>query len=73
MEIREEGQAMSEVTRRLQAKFPDARPDVVDAVVQALHHEFDGDPIRDFVPVLVEREAVARLTLSTDPRSHAPV
>jgi len=64
---------MSEVARRLQERFPDARPDVVDALVQDLHHEFDGDPIRDFLPVLVEREAVARLTLSTDPRSHAPV
>jgi hypothetical protein len=73
MEIREEGQAMSEVTRRLLARFPDARPEVVDALVNDLHHEFDGDPIRDFLPVLVEREAVARLTLSADPRSHAPV
>jgi hypothetical protein len=73
MEIREEGQAMAEVTRRLLAKFPEARPEIVDALVNDLHHEFDGDPIRDFLPVLVEREAVARLTLSADPRSHAPV
>jgi hypothetical protein len=27
----------------------------------------------DFVPVLVEREAVALLTPSTDPSSHVPV
>ena len=64
---------MAEVSRRLQAKFPDARPDVVDAMVAALHHEFDGDPIRDFVPVLVEREAVARLVPQRNPRSQAPV
>ena len=52
---------MSEVTRRLLARFPDARPEVVDALVNDLHHEFDGDPIRDFIPVLVERQAVERL------------
>ena len=73
METREEAHAISEVTRRLQEKFPDARPDVIDAMVRDLHHEFDGDPIRDFVPVLVEREAVTRLAPQRDRRSQAPV
>ena len=73
METREEAHAISEVTRRLQEKFPDARPDVINAMVRDLHHEFDGDPIRDFVPVLVEREAVTRLAPQRAERSQAPV
>ena len=72
METREEGQAITEVTRRLQERFPDARPEVIDAMVRDLHHQFDGDPIRDFVPVLVEREAVSRLAPQRDRRSQAP-
>jgi hypothetical protein len=52
---------MTEVSRRLRAKFPDTRAEVIDATVAELHREFDGDPIRDFVPVLVERQAVERL------------
>jgi hypothetical protein len=27
-----------------------------------VHHQFDGRPIRDFIPVLVEREVVDHLS-----------
>lgn len=65
---------MSEVNRRLRAKFPDAEPEIIDALVTELHREFDGDPIRDFVPVLVERQATDRLASSTHHRRrHARV
>lgn len=30
-------------------------------VVHEAHHELDGNPIRDFIPVLVEHEARERL------------
>lgn len=32
-----------------------------EMVVDNIHHHFDGHPVRDFIPVFVEREVVARL------------
>jgi hypothetical protein len=34
--------------------------------VRSSHAEFDGRPVRDFVPVLVERAASKRLTVLGD-------
>ena len=53
----DEVKAVSEVTQRLAVSFPDV--DVVD-VEHAVHRSYEaftGKPIRDFVPVLVERMA----------------
>ncbi len=71
MENHEELRAISEVSRRLQEKFPHVRPESVDAVVATVHQQYDGRPIRDFVPVLVERDAAARLASPVHARSHA--
>lgn len=62
MDARDEGPAIAEVARRLRARFPGAGPAVIEAMVSDLHRTFDGTPIRDFVPVLVEREAMDRLS-----------
>lgn len=62
MEARGEGPAISEVKKRLRARFPAAEPEVIDLLITRLHHQFDGRPIRDFVPVLVERQAADHLT-----------
>ena len=43
---------------RLRGRFPDAPPESIKKVVDEVHHQFDGRPIRDFIPVLVEREVV---------------
>jgi hypothetical protein len=51
----EETRALSQVTERMQTRFPDARADAVRFLVTYVHHQYDGRPIRDFVPVLVER------------------
>lgn len=48
---------IAEVARRLATRFPDAPPDRVRAAVEQAHRRFDGAPIRDFVPVFVERSA----------------
>ena len=53
----EEGQAVTLVAQRLQTRFPDLDSDTINRVVESAHHVYDGRPIRDFVPVLVEREA----------------
>lgn len=57
----DEDRAVTEVCERLAASFPDVAPAVVRDTVRAFHAEFVGRPIRDFVPVLVERMARSRL------------
>jgi hypothetical protein len=61
MEHAEELQAVLEVRDRLQDRFSHVRPAEVARTVDEAYHEFDGNPIRDFVPVLVERVAAERL------------
>ena len=56
MQTAEEIRTLSEVTERIQSRFPDTPPDHVRHLVTYVHHLYDGRPIRDFVPVLVERE-----------------
>jgi hypothetical protein len=50
--------AMDELADRLRGRFPNARPENIKREVNRVHHQFDGNPIRDFIPVLVEREVV---------------
>jgi hypothetical protein len=53
-----ERQALDQVTDRLSESFADRfSPAQVDEKVSNIHHRFDGRPIREFVPVLVERIA----------------
>jgi hypothetical protein len=53
-----ERHALDQVTDRLSRSFGDRySPSQVDRTVHAIHHRFDGRPIREFVPVLVERIA----------------
>jgi hypothetical protein len=43
-------------------RFPDLPPGVVDAAVARFHREYDGRPIREFVPLLVERQVREHLS-----------
>lgn len=56
----DEDQAIAHVQDRLIERYPDVGPDVVRDAVQDVHHHFDG-PVRNYVPILVEREASSRL------------
>jgi hypothetical protein len=60
-----EAREIDEVVERLQDRFPDTSEDRIRAVVTDARHEFEGRPIRDFVPVFVERLARAALTAQT--------
>ena len=53
----DEVRAVAEVVHRLSASFPDVNVVDVEHVVHQSHELFTGNPIRDFVPVLVERMA----------------
>jgi hypothetical protein len=64
-----EDQAVSQVIDRLAKKFPDRPRSVIENVVGSERHLLDGKPIRDYVPVLIEHGAKARLRGSA---GHAP-
>ena len=57
----DEARAMGQVAERVLARFPDAEPEQISMIVEQAHHEYDGRPIREFVPVLVEREVIDTL------------
>ncbi|MDT5218229.1 MAG: hypothetical protein QOF15_334 [Mycobacterium sp.] len=50
------------IERRLIQQFPDVVPDHVDAVVRQEHARFEASPIRDFIPLLVEKRVRQQLT-----------
>ena len=58
----DEVRAVTEVTRRLTGLFPEVEAAVVEHVVYRSYERFAGSPIRDFVPVLVERLARGALS-----------
>jgi hypothetical protein len=49
--------AIEQVVGRLQASYPAVPADTVKTVVHHHHARFDGRPIRDYVPLFVERES----------------
>jgi len=48
---------LNEVVERLLQRYPDLQEQHVRSVVTKAHEKFAGNPIRDFVPVFVERSA----------------
>lgn len=64
MATTDEARALGQVTERIRARFPSAPPADIQSVVERVHHQYDGRPIREFVPVLVEREVTETLHLS---------
>ena len=64
MDPAHEARAIGEVQERLEARFPELDPTVVEAAVRLALSEITG-PVRDFVPLLVERAARERLQRAT--------
>lgn len=56
-----EAQAVLAVIERLAGRFPDLDRSDIETVVAEEHAKLSDGPVRDFVPVLVERAAKARL------------
>lgn len=54
--------ALAEVARRLGRDFPEISPDEINTIVLQVYAEFDECPIRDFVPLLVEKRIRRQLT-----------
>jgi len=55
---------IAEVERRLSSMYSDLPADRVSSAIQSAHAQFAQSPIRDFVPLLVERRARAELAKS---------
>ena len=52
-----EARELDRIGESLERAFPNVRPRVVRHAVRQAHQGFAGSPIRDFVPLLVERAA----------------
>lgn len=49
------------ITERLRMRFPHAPTEAIDSSVAYAYARFDDAPIRDYIPVLVERRAREQL------------
>lgn len=67
MHERREALAVGRVYDALRLAFPSVAPEIVEAAVRVAHGRLTG-PVRDFVPVLVDKEA-RRLLLDLDERA----
>ena len=56
-----EWSAIEQLVDRLRSVYPEVPADTVATVVHVNHARFDGRPVRDFVPLFVERGARQQL------------
>lgn len=66
----EEDRLIGQVVDRLLAGFPQVPQDTVHEMVGSSHHRFDDAPIRDFVPLFVERHTKEKLASLAGAASH---
>jgi hypothetical protein len=57
----DEGRAFESVLQRLTERFPHVPTDVISGVVQAERLRLQERPVREFLPLLVERASADRL------------
>jgi hypothetical protein len=57
-----EQQIIEELASRLVDSFAGVEPDDISRVVHDEYTRFEGRPIRDFIPLFVERNAKAELS-----------
>jgi hypothetical protein len=66
-----EQQIIDQIAERLAGTHPDVSPEAVTRVVQEEHARFNGRPLRDFVPLFVERSAKAELATPAGGSAHS--
>lgn len=52
---------IDQLVMRLTQRYPAIAKATVEGLVRDLHAKFDGRPLRDFIPLLIERRAKAAL------------
>lgn len=63
----DETRAIVRLVERLALRFPHHPRELIETVVTAAHQSLAGAPIRAYVPVLVEHDAVEHLRSLPDP------
>lgn len=59
---------IEQLVARLTSRYPAISESTVSSVVRDVHSRYEGRPLRDFVPLFVERHAKSELErLSTTP------
>jgi hypothetical protein len=58
---REERHSLDRVIVSLSERFPRAARSIIERTVDRRYLEFHGAPIREYIPIMVEREATADL------------
>ena len=53
---------IDQVVDRLTSRYPTIEAATVSSVVRDVHAKYDGRPLRDYVPLFVERNATTELT-----------
>lgn len=61
MDSPDEAKEIAEIITRLEKQFPAAPPGEVAAITHEVHGSMAGRPVRNYVPVLVERAVRDRL------------
>jgi hypothetical protein len=64
MATSEETRVVAHVSQRLTTRYPQIPTQRVSDVVEHAYHGFDGARVRDFIEILVERDASAALRTS---------
>ncbi|MEV0900704.1 three-helix bundle dimerization domain-containing protein [Actinoplanes sp. NPDC049802] len=62
-----EVQALDRVARAVQERYPDVPAETIARRLRTAHQQYELAPIRDFVPLLVERALVAELRTGLPP------
>jgi hypothetical protein len=62
MAFSDDAPVLDRVSERLHTRFPQAEPDRLRRAVESAYHGLDGARIRDYVEILVEREAAETLS-----------
>ncbi|MGO4533343.1 three-helix bundle dimerization domain-containing protein [Leifsonia sp. 2MCAF36] len=57
----EEDIAVERAAERLAERYPGVPRERIDELVEKHHEGFDGAPVRDFVPVLIEHDVKEQL------------
>lgn len=65
MTTEDEDRAVAHVIDRLAEKFPDLPRSIVERAVHERRAALAGNPVRDYIPVLIERGAKELLREST--------
>lgn len=60
--VKTEQLAMDKLAERLATQFPELPTEEITSRIRGQYHGFDGSPVRDFVPVLVERAVRSNLS-----------